>query len=41
VEFQPRGQAPFEVGSGQSITLVNVPSPAIVTFWNGGYGFSQ
>lgn len=48
VEFQPRGVAPFQVTwVSPSITLVSVPSPAIVTFWqasnpvrNGG-GFSQ
>ena len=41
VEFQPRGTGLFTVGWGQSISLVNVPSPAIVTFWNGGSGFSE
>jgi len=40
VEFQPRGQAPFAVG-WTSINLNNVPSPAIVTFWQGGGDFSQ
>jgi hypothetical protein len=40
VELQPRGDAPFTV-SWTSITLQNVPSPAIVSFWNGGGGYSQ
>ena len=40
VEFQPRGQAPFTVNQ-TSITLQSVPSPAIVTFWSNGGGFSQ
>jgi hypothetical protein len=46
VEFQPRGVAPFAVTwMSPSITLVNVPSPAIVTYWRCGTqnngGFSQ
>jgi hypothetical protein len=46
VEFQPRGVAPFTVTwVTPSITLVSVPSPAIVTFWRCGNqsngGFSQ
>jgi hypothetical protein len=46
VELQPRGEAPFQVTwVSPSITLLNVPSPAIVTYWrsgvNQGGGFSQ
>jgi hypothetical protein len=46
VEFQPRGTAPFTVSwVSNSIILVSVPSPAIVTFWRGtnesSGGFSQ
>lgn len=46
VEFQPRGVAPFQVTwISPSITLVSVPSPAIVTYWRSGSqsggGFSR
>jgi hypothetical protein len=40
VVLQPRGVAPFTV-TWTSITLQNVPSPAIVSFWNGGGGYSR
>jgi len=46
VEFQPPGAAPFTVSVvSQPVNLLNVPSPAIVTFWLSGNqitgGFSQ
>jgi len=41
VDFQPRGQAPFQI-TAQSVTLTSVPSSAIVTLWGSASGsFSQ